>query len=205
VPPGLQVPPGGYVPPAPFGVYPYPPPGYRPPPAVSPGGQPLAEFGERLGAYLIDMLVFVVAAMAVILPAVLIFVLAWLPSIEARAADTTVEEFEPLEALVPLLLLEVGVGVVLLSMAYVYYVELMFRTGQTLGKRVMKLRVVPMDPAARLDRKMAAKRYLAQHIGGAFIPAFSYVDGFWQLWDKPYRQCLHDKFAQTTVVKVTAQ
>jgi uncharacterized RDD family membrane protein YckC len=202
-PPGGYVPPpGGYVPPPPFGGHPYPPPGFRPPPpAVSPGGQPLAEFGQRLGAFLIDALVFAVAAMAVILPAVVIFVLAWVPSIEESA---TVEGYEALEALIPLLLLEAGVGVVLLGMAYVYYVEMMFRTGQTLGKRVMKLRVVPMDPAARLDRRRAAKRYLAQHIGGTFIPGFSYVDGFWQLWDKPYRQCLHDKFAQTTVVQVTA-
>ena len=30
------------------------------------------------------------------------------------------------------------------------------------------------------------------------------VDGLWQLWDKPYLQTLHDKAAQTVVVKVSA-
>jgi hypothetical protein len=30
------------------------------------------------------------------------------------------------------------------------------------------------------------------------------IDGFWQLWDKPFQQTLHDKAAQTVVVKVSA-
>jgi hypothetical protein len=29
------------------------------------------------------------------------------------------------------------------------------------------------------------------------------VDGLWQLWDKPFQQCLHDKAAGTVVVKLT--
>jgi hypothetical protein len=68
----------------------------------------------------------------------------------------------------------------------------------------MKIRVVPLTPAATLTRGMAAKRWLVGNVAAIFIPLFSYVDGLWQLWDKPYRQCLHDKFAQTTVVKVTS-
>jgi hypothetical protein len=28
------------------------------------------------------------------------------------------------------------------------------------------------------------------------------LDPLWCLWDKPYRQCLHDKPAKTVVVKV---
>ena len=35
-------------------------------------------------------------------------------------------------------------------------------------------------------------------------PFLGYLDGFWQLWDKPYRQCLHDKWPRTVVVKVGA-
>ena len=41
-----------------------------------------------------------------------------------------------------------------------------------------------------------------QHIVGAVVPFLSWLDGLWQLWDKPYQQCLHDKVAQTVVVKV---
>jgi len=29
------------------------------------------------------------------------------------------------------------------------------------------------------------------------------VDGLWQLWDKPFQQCLHDKAAGTVGVKLT--
>ena len=35
-----------------------------------------------------------------------------------------------------------------------------------------------------------------------YVPFFSWIDGLWQLWDQPYRQCLHDKWAGTVVVKV---
>jgi uncharacterized RDD family membrane protein YckC len=51
---------------------------------------------------------------------------------------------------------------------------------------------------------MAAKRYLVENVGGTLVPFLFYLDGLWQLWDKPYQQTLHDKFAQTVVVKVAA-
>jgi uncharacterized RDD family membrane protein YckC len=104
----------------------------------------------------------------------------------------------------PLLLIELGLVLLVLAANYVYYVEMLYRSGQTVGKRVMKVRVVPIDPAAILTRTMAAKRYLVEFIGGGFIPFFSFLDGLWQLWDKPYQQTLHDKFAQTVVIKVSA-
>lgn len=184
---------------------PFPPYGYGyapPPPTVSPGGQPLADFGERLLAYLLDAVVFgLVMAVITLPPAIYIVFVVWAPELaEMDSTDGAQPDFATF--FLPFLLLELGILVVGLLLAYVYYVEVMFRSGQTLGKRVMKLRVVPLDPAAKLSRSMAAKRYLAQHVAGIFVPFFSYLDGFWQLWDKPYRQCLHDKFADTTVVKV---
>jgi hypothetical protein len=63
--------------------------------------------------------------------------------------------------------------------------------------------VIPLDPADRLTRGMAAKRWLVQYVAGTILPLFSYLDGLWQLWDKPYLQTLHDKFAQTVVIKVS--
>ena len=42
---------------------------------------------------------------------------------------------------------------------------MMYRSGQTVGKRAMKIRVVPIDPAATLTRAMAAKRYLVEFVG----------------------------------------
>ncbi|SCE80700.1 Uncharacterized membrane protein YckC, RDD family [Micromonospora purpureochromogenes] len=188
--------------------YPPGPPGAPPRlpfPAVplSPGGQPLASFGDRLLAVLIDGLVLGAASLVVMVPAMIFFLAAVVPDLTATTADGTYAEPDPFAVLLPLLALEAGLILLLLAMSYVYQVEMMFRTGETVGKRVMKLRIVPLDPTAALDRKTAAKRWLAHQPAGMLIPGFSYVDGLWQLWDKPWQQCLHDKFARTVVVKVS--
>ena len=78
---------------------------------------------------------------------------------------------------------------------------MMFRSGQTIGKRIMKLRVQPVDPRLALTRRIALKRYAVIMLT-SLVPALGWVDGLWQLWDKPWRQCLHDKFAQTLVIKL---
>ena len=103
---------------------------------------------------------------------------------------------------VPLLLIELGLFVLMLAGYYVYFVEMMFRNGQTVGKKAMKIRVIPFEPGATLTRGMAAKRYLIEFPVAMFVPFFYYVDGLWQLWDKPYQQTLHDKVAKTVVIKV---
>ncbi len=33
------------------------------------------------------------------------------------------------------------------------------------------------------------------------VPFFYLLDLLWQLWDQPYRQCLHDKITNTIVVR----
>ncbi|MGB2572323.1 RDD family protein [Micromonospora citrea] len=191
-PPGWAPPPGHFAPP------------YKvPPPALAPNGQPLASFGDRLLAVLIDGLVLMGAMMVVIVPAVIVFFVTVLPDLTDTTADGSYVEPDPFAGfLLPFLALEAGIFLFAIGVTYVFHVEMMFKTGQTLGKRVMKLRVVPVDPAGTLDRRAAAKRWLAHQVGGSFIPGFSYLDGLWQLWDKPWQQCLHDKFARTVVVKV---
>jgi uncharacterized RDD family membrane protein YckC len=185
--------------------YPAPPPYYRPlPPApMSPGGQPLADFGTRLLAYLIDTAIITVVAVVVFVPALMIFVFRQVADLESTYEGTGMVEPDLGDLLGPLLLLQLGMFLLLLVAYYVYYVEMMYRSGQTVGKKVMKIRVVPADPAKRtLTRGMAAKRYLVEIVAGLFLPLFTYLDGLWQLWDEPYQQTLHDKAAQTVVVKV---
>ncbi|MFI9642798.1 RDD family protein [Micromonospora sp. NPDC051925] len=194
-PPGQYAGLPGYPPPAPG----MPPPGF---PALSPGGQPLASFGDRLLAVLLDGLVLGAASLVVTIPAFIAFFVLVMPDLTATAPDGTPVSDPFLGFLLPLLALEAGIFLVMLALSYVYQVEMMFKTGQTVGKRVMRLRVVPLDPAGTLDRRMAAKRWAAYQVAGIVIPGFSYLDGLWQLWDKPWQQCLHDKFAGTIVVKV---
>ena len=174
-----------------------------PQPPLSPGRQPLADFGTRLLAYLIDAAIISAVAMVVALPVLLIFVFTQMN--ELVALDPYGPQPDVFGDFVgPLLLIEFGLILLIMAGNYVYYVEMLFRSGQTVGKRVMKIRVVPIDPAATLTRGMAAKRYLVEFVGGVVIPFFNYLDGLWQLWDKPYLQTLHDKFAQTVVIKVSA-
>jgi uncharacterized RDD family membrane protein YckC len=203
VPPGYRMQPGhrpGY--PAPPG-YPLPPRYVPPRPALAPNGQPLASFLDRLLAYLVDVAVFVVVSLVLMIPAFVV-VFAVVPGMFDVRPDGTIAEPSFFEVFASVVVLYGGLVLVMLGLAYVYYVEMMFRSGQTLGKKAIKIRVVPLNPATPFTRKLAAKRFLVQVVAGTFLPGFSYVDGLWQLWDKPYQQCLHDKFAGTAVVKVPA-
>ena len=179
-------------------------PQYRPlPQPMSPGGQPLADFGTRLLAYIIDSAIVSAALMVVFVPAFGFVMFNAMSDMQFDPETGSTAEIDPFGDFVgPFLLLEAGLILFMLIAYYCYHVEYMHRNGQTLGKKIMKLRVVPLDPQATLTRGMAAKRYLVEIVGGVVIPLFSWLDGLWQLWDKPYLQTLHDKFAQTVVVKV---
>ncbi|MFF5178781.1 RDD family protein [Micromonospora sp. NPDC000316] len=235
-PPTYPTPPAGGPPPAAGGVAPppgqnpqgyavppqYAPPGYAPPhwyagpprpvgpppPTLSPAGQPLASFGDRLLAWLIDTALATVVALVLFMP---IFVVLWwrmFTEMTQINPDGTLVEPDPgtffVSFFLPILLLQFGLFVVLLGLYWLYHVEYLKRGGQTLGKKIMKLRVVPLDPTRTLDRRMAGRRWLVQHLASSLVPGMSYADGFWQLWDKPWQQCLHDKFAGTVVVKVAS-
>lgn len=205
--------PPGFPQPTPYGPAPSYPPyygppqqyGWRPPPVpLSPDGRPLADFGTRLLAHLIDAAILTGIAMIIALPVFFIVGFNLMPDLADATPQYSGPEFESAfgEVFLTFLLLELGFVVVLLVGYYVYYVEMMFRSGQTVGKKLMKIQVVPIALGGTMTRSVAAKRYLVEFIGGVFVPFFSYLDGLWQLWDKPYQQTLHDKFAKTVVIKV---
>ncbi len=204
--PYTQGPPPGY----PQGGYGAPVQAYYGPPPVplAPTGQPLAGFGARLGAYLIDAVVITVAGMLIMIPA-MFAIFAWIGSQAAQletdpVTGQLVEEPNAALFVGPIILMYVAIFAALIGMSYVYYVELFpSRRGVTLGKRALGLTLIRLDDlSAPITRGVAAKRWLMQYIVGAIVPFFSWVDGLWQLWDKPFQQCLHDKVAQTVVVKV---
>lgn len=213
--PGGYAPPGGSVPPPPPGWagppgY-APPPGWTPPPGyapapVAPNGQPLASFSDRLLAFLIDAALATAVTVVLFVPVLLVVWFTTFTQLVETNPDGTLAEPDPVammtDVMLPVLLAELALLVVMLGLYWLYHVEYLHRTGQTLGKRIMKLRVVPLDPARTLDRATAGRRYLVQFVGGTLLPGLSWVDGLWQLWDKPWQQCLHDKFARTVVVKV---
>ncbi|NES31413.1 RDD family protein [Micromonospora terminaliae] len=212
-PSGPYAPPRQHTPPTYAGLpaYPPPPPGYAPhpgfvPATLAPNGQPLAGFGERLVAWLIDTAVASAVAMVLFLPVVLWLWFRMFNDMMVVAPDGTVPEPDPATMLtdffLPMLLAEAGLLLLMFVFYWLYHVEYARRTGQTLGKKAMKLRIVPLDPTAPLTRGVLGRRYLVEFVAGSLVPFANYLDGFWQLWDKPWQQTLHDKFAGTVVVKV---
>ncbi|GAA2551143.1 hypothetical protein GCM10010435_21650 [Winogradskya consettensis] len=208
-PAGYGPPPSGYGPPPPGGYWPPPPGsgphGYRPMPVpLSPDGRPLADFGTRLLAYMIDSALLSAVATVLFLPIYIWLITSTFDNMATTYSDpyATPDPSAFIDDLfVPFLLLELGLVLFVLIAYYVYYVEMMYRGGQTFGKKWLKLQVVPLEPGAKLTRGRAAKRYLVEFVGG-LVPFFSFVDGLWQLSDKPYQQTLHDKAAGTVVIKV---
>lgn len=169
-------------------------PGYQmPPPAfmapVAPDGRPLAEPGQRFVARLVDSLLYVLIAF--VLAGVIAGSLTALTV--ALAGDQS--DFVPIVGISSIVL-------VMLGSQYVYEVEVPLRwRGQTPGKRMMKIAMVPLEPNAALTRGPLAIRFgVALGFNVLSNCYVGFVDPLWCLWDKPYRQCLHDKPAKTVVI-----
>jgi uncharacterized RDD family membrane protein YckC len=203
--PGLpqSAPPAGYAPPQ--SGYAVPQPGYGAggpglggPGAVAPNGAPLPDFGTRFVARLIDSAIL--GAVGAVFMVILFIGFFFVMSRAITVNDDGTSDFSP-SAIVMFVLLVGAFVVALFVVQYVYEVEYSLRTGQTVGKRVMKLKIVPLDPTRQLTRGALVKRWLVQ-VGASFVPGLGLVDGLWQLWDQPYKQCLHDKGAKTLVVKL---
>lgn len=80
-----------------------------------------------------------------------------------------------------------------------YYVYLEGNPGQTLGKKLLGIRVVDMEGGGAIGFGRAAIRYVGRLVSG-FPLALGY---FWMLWDKD-KQTWHDKFANAIVVRTSA-
>jgi uncharacterized RDD family membrane protein YckC len=88
-------------------------------------------------------------------------------------------------------------GLVQLALAIGYYVFYQQNKGQTLGKKVMKLKVV--DSSGKTPPVMT---FFLREIIGKFVSAIILGIGYLMVvWD-PKKQALHDKIAGTYVVRV---
>ena len=172
----------------------------------TPDGQPLAGYGRRVGAYLIDLLIQLV----------LIMVLAgWL---YVRALGALFDEFsralESGGSMPSFSLADVNWGalvafvVVAAAIQFGYQVFFLSRTGATPGKQAVgisvRLRERPGVPSVGTAARRAALQVVLGLFG--FAPGISYITGLaavldllWPAWDDK-RQALHDKLAATNVV-----
>lgn len=198
--PGFGAPPAGYgAPPGPSGGFGAPAGGYGPPPGSFPspppgsypgapyggaGGGPvpygLASFGQRVGAFLLDMLItwgIFIFGMIVV------------------GVTTPTESFDnpnPDPS-------GIGILVMMLSWVAAFAYPIVFEgrpEGQTLGKKALGIRVVRRVNGGPLGYGLAIGRALARMLEG-----FTFGIGLlWAAWD-PMRQTLHDKLAGTLVVR----
>jgi uncharacterized RDD family membrane protein YckC len=188
-PPGPEVAPGGYPPQAPPGQV--PPGGWEQPPAAAPevwAGVPLASWGSRAGALLLDVLVVIGIAIVLFVPGGIAL---------GAGADA-----------VGIVLLVLG-GIGYLVVAVMYGAYFMARpgerNGQTLGKQWVGIRVVrdngqPYDIGSGLMREFVIKNLLFGWLGGFFLYIPTLLDYLWPLWEDQNR-ALHDLIASSHVVR----
>jgi uncharacterized RDD family membrane protein YckC len=75
--------------------------------------------------------------------------------------------------------------------------------GQTIGDRIMKIKVISIETGGPLTVGQATSRWLFSEVFSLLgaLAIIGFLDILWCLWDKK-GQTLHDKFAKTTVVKL---
>ncbi|MEV6106930.1 RDD family protein [Streptomyces sp. NPDC051940] len=99
-----------------------------------------------------------------------------------------------------------GYGWSLLGIAayFVYEGLMLTRSGQTVGKKVMHIRVAMLENGAVPAGNPGWIRSAVFHLP-PLVPCIGTLFQLYNvlscLWDRPYRQCVHDKAAKTVVVE----
>ncbi|GAA3757109.1 putative RDD family membrane protein YckC [Spinactinospora alkalitolerans] len=201
-PPGPQ---GGYGPPqgAPYGGQPY---GGHGAPG---GGQRLAEWWQRLVARIVDGVIVGVPLGIINGVLGLLFFTAAMSPVEVDPSTGEVTGGVSTWGTVAVTI----VMFLLASAAALLYEGLcLSKWGATVGKRLLSLRVVPLD-GARQEGLPSATAFLRAgawwvYLPLMFVPVVSWIvwlypllNGLWPLWDQPNRQSLNDKIAKTVVVQ----
>ncbi|MFJ6048129.1 RDD family protein [Streptomyces sp. NPDC092307] len=160
--------------PPPYGAY--PPPGMPAPGMPGSGMPPLAHWGLRVGATLLDALIIAGPMYALI---------------GIGAAVATDESTEAIAGVLSLvgMLYALGMGI------FQVYKE--GTTGQTIGKKIVGTSVHREMDGATLGFGMAFVRRLAHFLDGAAC----YIGYLWPLWDEK-KQTFADKVCSTVVIKV---
>jgi uncharacterized RDD family membrane protein YckC len=182
-PPSASGPEDPFSKPPPYGEYGGSPYGAPPPAAdLLAGMPPLGNRGKRLVARIVDALI-------VGIPVYALSGLAWGRYDLADTGETY------------------GQSLIYAVVYLVYQVVFLTRDGQSLGKKLMKLRVGMLSDGSTPTSQAALKRE-ATYALVPLLPCcgsiFWLVNVLWCLWDKPYQQCLHDKAAHTVVVAAEA-
>lgn len=156
-----------------------------------------AGFGNRLGGYLLDGLLYGIAMAVPIIVGVVMIVLSFNDCyFETRGLN---DELICPDGAPSAGLLGGGIAVVVLGFLFVVviYLRALGRTGQTWGRRIVGNKVVRVDNGD----VPGIGRALGRELFGWIISAnILYLGYLWMIWDKD-RQTWHDKVAGTIVVR----
>jgi uncharacterized RDD family membrane protein YckC len=175
-----------YSTPPPYGGSPYGGDPYGGGPADPLSGMPpLASSGKRTLARIIDM----------ILVAVVVWLITWGFGVSEYNMDSDDMQY--------------GKSLAQSALAAVLYIAydtvMISRSGQTLGKKWLGMRVANLDNGSTPSTQTTLIRSAVLWIPFAFCCAciWTAISGGWSYFDKPYKQGLHDKAAKTVVVSTS--
>ena len=169
---------------------------------VTADGVPLASWGKRFGAWLIDGLIL--AALSYF--ALQLFAPGYFDTVQQFVDLASTGDQAALEGQIGTLTEEsLKASIVTWLTITAYCVAFWTTTSQTPGKMVLRISVRRADRPGALDLATALRRRLLSLI--QLIPFISGIyaviwllDGLWPLWDNQ-RQALHDKVGATQVVE----
>ncbi len=190
------------------GLPPVPPPPVASPYGFSPYGPPSATahlpragFGARLGAFLIDGFVMTLLMFAALIPLIAIGVTTFEsePGVctDSVTGDRSACDVPTAGTIVSWLLF--GLVFILISFVVLYAVKArpLSRTGQTIGKRALNIRVLREDTGQLLTGGQAVGREaFAYFVSGQVF----YLGYLWMLWDDK-KQTWQDKVVSSVVVR----
>ncbi|OIJ67653.1 hypothetical protein WN71_012035 [Streptomyces mangrovisoli] len=145
---------------------------------------PLADSGKRTLARIIDM----------ILVGIVVALLSWGFGVAAYTVNADRMQFGKSFA-----------EEIIAAVLYIAYdTVLISRTGQTLGKKWLGMRVANLDNGSTPSVQTSLARAAVLWIPFAFCCAcvWTAIAGGWSFFDRPYKQGLHDKAAKTVVVSL---
>lgn len=159
----------------------------------------LAGFGSRLGALMLDGVIFTILSLVLAAP----FGIFLATQYETEIGPCTVNGRErlceaPTDVWIGLLLIALAAWFLLTLVAlFFYYIRPIAKSGQTVGRRMLNIKVVSTDTGEPPTLGGAFVRYIIASVASGSVCYLGYL---WMLWDDR-NQTWHDKVASTVVVQ----
>lgn len=167
------------------------PPGYLRQPQV--GGE-RANFGVRLGSWLLDSLLYGLLSLVFVIPGVVLIALAFQDCVTDDEGNVFCPPGEPNGGTIA-----GGIALIVVGVLFVMflYVRALGKTGQTWGCKIVNIKVID----ERTGAPIGFGRALGRALFASFISANVFYLGYlWMLWDDK-QQTWQDKVVNTVVVR----